>query len=121
MEADFLDLMGAKCVGPYVSDSGFLDYYADINATLPAEKDDYFVDHVVKTWGLSSEATFVSPQRIEQIENIIFEKVRQKTHGADDEGNTFMRIFRHLDLDGYGTIEPSEFEKALETLGCLFT
>lgn len=30
------------------------------------------------------------------------------------------KIFRHFDLDGYGTIEPEEFKKALETLGCLF-
>jgi Ca2+-binding EF-hand superfamily protein len=47
--------------------------------------------------------------------------VRQKTHGADDEGKTVMKIFRHFDLDGYGTIEPDEFKKALETLGCLFS
>jgi len=46
--------------------------------------------------------------------------VRQKTHGADDEGKTIQRIFKHFDLDGFGTIEPSEFKKALETLGCLF-
>jgi hypothetical protein len=31
-----------------------------------------------------------------------------------------MKIFRHFDLDGYGTIEPDEFRKALETIGCLF-
>jgi Ca2+-binding EF-hand superfamily protein len=30
------------------------------------------------------------------------------------------KIFRHFDLDGYGTIEPEEFKKALETLGCVF-
>lgn len=47
--------------------------------------------------------------------------MRQKTHGADDEGKTVMKIFRHFDLDGYGTIEPDEFKKALETLGCLFS
>ena len=46
--------------------------------------------------------------------------MRQKTHGADDEGKTIMRIFRHFDLDGFGTIEPKEFYKALETLGCVF-
>lgn len=32
-----------------------------------------------------------------------------------------MRIFRHFDLDGFGTIEPKEFVKALETLGCVFS
>jgi Ca2+-binding EF-hand superfamily protein len=55
------------------------------------------------------------------MERIIFEKVRQKTHGADDEGKTIRKIFRHFDLDGFGTIEPEEFKKALETLGCLFS
>ena len=105
-----------------MTESGFLDYYADINATLPAEKDDYFVELVLKTWGLSADAaaSFITPQRIAEIESIIFEKIRQKTHGADDEGKTIQRIFRHFDLDGYGTIEPNEFKKALETLGCLF-
>ena len=56
--------MGAKCTGAFVTESGFLDYYADINAVLPAEKDDYFVDLVVKTWGLGTDAYFVPPQRI---------------------------------------------------------
>jgi calcyphosin len=53
--------MGAKCTGTSVTEQGFLDYYADINATLPAEKDDYFVDLIVKTWGLNANADFVSP------------------------------------------------------------
>jgi len=30
------------------------------------------------------------------------------------------KIFKHFDLDGFGTIEPEEFTKALETLGCVF-
>jgi len=54
------------------------------------------------------------------MEDIIFEKIRQKTHGADDEGKTVRKIFTHFDLDGFGTIEPNEFRKALETIGCLF-
>jgi len=58
---------------------------------------------------------------VAQLEDCLFEKVRQRTHGADDEGKTAKRIFKHFDLDGYGTISPSEFNKALETLGCTFT
>lgn len=54
------------------------------------------------------------------MEDIIFEKVRQRTHGADDEGKTIRKLFRHFDLDGFGTIEPREFAKTLETLGCVF-
>lgn len=40
------------------------------------------------------------------MENIIFEKIRQRTHGSDDEGKTARKIFRHFDLEGYGTIKP---------------
>ena len=68
---DFESCLGLRAQGGYISEDSFIQYYADINATLPAEKDDYFVDIVLKTWGLN-----VSPQRVEEIENIIFEKVR---------------------------------------------
>jgi Ca2+-binding EF-hand superfamily protein len=54
------------------------------------------------------------------LEEIVFEKVRQRTHGADDEGKTVKKIFKHFDLDGFGTIEMNEFTKSLETLGCVF-
>ena len=46
--------MGIRAQGGQISEAGFLDYYADINACLPAEKDDYFVDLVLKTWGISN-------------------------------------------------------------------
>jgi hypothetical protein len=78
------------------------------------------VETVLKTWGLNTQKVYVAPQRLQEMEDIIFEKVRQKTHGADDEGKTIRKIFRHFDLDGFGTIEPKEFAKALETLGCVF-
>ena len=87
---------------------------------LPAEKDDYFVDTVMKTWSLSASKVFVTPARVDEIESIVFEKIRQRTHGSDDEGKTVKKIFKHFDLNGYGTIEPSQFKKALETLGCVF-
>jgi calcyphosin len=117
---DFEACLGPRGQGGFITEGSFYEYYADINATLPAEKDDYFVDLVLKTWGLNNEKTLVSPQRVEEIEKIVFEKVRQRTHGADDEGKTVRKIFKHFDLDGYGTIEPLEFTKALETLGCVF-
>lgn len=110
VRADFVHLMGARAdASGNISEQAFVQYYADVNCCLPAEKDDYFVDLVLKTWSLNAQKSFVSAQRLEQIETIIFEKVRQKTHGADDEGKTVRKIFRHFDLDGYGTIEPREF------------
>lgn len=103
---EFEQCIGARSSGGQVSENSFLEYYADINACLPAEKDDYFVDLVLKTWGLNTNKASVSAQKIQELEDIIFEKVRQRTHGADDEGKTVRKIFRHFDLDGYGTIEP---------------
>ena len=73
---DFINCMTLKCSGQYVTEAGFLDYYADINAVLPAEKDDYFVEIILKTWGLSASPAHVTPQRIAELEKIIFEKVR---------------------------------------------
>lgn len=117
---EFETCMGARARGAQISEGAFIEYYADINACLPAEKDDYFIDLVLKTWGISTQATSVSDQRINDLEEIVFEKVRQRTHGADDEGKTVKKIFKHFDLDGFGTIEMSEFTKSLETLGCVF-
>lgn len=113
--------MGKRQQGGFITEQGFIEYYADVNATLPAEKDDYFVDMVLKTWGLSAaNKVYVTPDRTKELEGIIFEKIRQRTHGADDEGKTVKKIFKHFDLDGFGTIEFTEFKKALETLGCVF-
>lgn len=58
---------------------------------------------------------------MKQLEDIIFEKIRQRTHGTDDEGKTLKRIFKHFDVEGYGTILPDQFSKALETIGCVFS
>jgi Ca2+-binding EF-hand superfamily protein len=62
----------------------------------------------------------VNARRLAEIEDVIFEKIRQRTHGADDEGKTVRKIFKHFDLDGFGTIEFSEFTRALESIGCTF-
>ena len=116
----FVGLMSSKATDGAVSEEAFMDYYADCNAVLPADRENYFIDVVLKTWGLSGTAVTVSAPRLAELEDIIFEKIRQRTHGADDEGKTVRRVFKHFDLDGFGTIEFSEFKKALETIGCLF-
>jgi len=116
---DFINCMGPRAQGGMISENSFCEYYADINACLPAEKDDYFIDMVLKVWNLTSVFN-VPAARLAELEDCIFEKIRQKTHGADDEGKTVRKIFRHFDLDGFGTIEPSEFKKSLETIGCVF-
>ena len=121
VRAEFNETMGKRQQGGFVSEEGFIQYYADVNATLPAEKDDYFVELVLKTWGLtSSKSTSVTAERLSELEDIVFEKIRQRTHGADDEGKTAKKIFKHFDLEGFGTIQPAQFKQALETLGCVF-
>lgn len=86
---------------------------------MPAEKDEYFIDTVLETWGLS-EDSYVSPQRIEELEDILYEKVRQRTHGADDEGKTAAKVFRHFDVDESGLVTFDEFNQVLEAYGLVF-
>jgi hypothetical protein len=86
----------------------------------PAEKDDYFVELVLKTWDLTStRSSSVTAERLTELEDIVFEKIRQCTNGADDERKTAKNIFKHFDLEGFGTIQPAQFKKGLETIGCV--
>lgn len=117
---DFVTLIQEKCQGGQVSEEAFCGFYADCNAVTPVEKENYFITCLLKVWGLEGTAVTVSASRLAEIEDVIFEKIRQRTHGADDEGKTVRKIFRHWDLDGFGTIEFSEFTKALESMGCAF-
>lgn len=113
---EFADGLSYRAEGDLVTEDAFLHYYADVNACLPAEKDEYFIDTVLETWGLS-EDSYISPQRIEELEDILYEKVRQRTHGADDEGKTAARIFRHFDVDESGFVTFDEFCQVLEAYG----
>jgi len=62
--------------GVHITESEFLDYYADVNATLPSEKEEYFTDLVLKTWGITTSDSYVSPERIADLEIILYEKIR---------------------------------------------
>jgi len=117
---DFVQIMGGLVQGGNVSEDAFIGYYADVNAVTPVDKENYFILTILKTWGLEGTAVTVSAQRLGEIEDIVFDKARQRTHGADDEGKIVRKIFRHFDLDGFGTIEFNEFTKALESMGCSF-
>lgn len=44
-----------------VDEEAFLQYYADLNACLPCEKDEYFVDLCLSVWGMSQEA-YITPK-----------------------------------------------------------
>merc|ERR1712032_907266 len=104
---DFVTLMGEEAQDGNICEQGFCNYYAESNAVLPAERENYFIDMVLKTWGVqvSSSGASVAGPRLKEIEDNIFEKIRQRTHGAEDEGRTVRRVFKHFDLDGFGTID----------------
>ena len=118
--SDFVTLMGEKAQNGCVSEEGFCAYYAECNAVLPPDRDNYFCEIISKTWGVQGGADNVSAGRLADIEDCIFEKIRQRTHGADDEGKTMRKVFKHFDLDGFGTLCFGEFKNALETIGCLY-
>lgn len=54
VRAEFVETMGKRQQGGNINEDGFIQYYADVNATLPAEKDDYFVELVLNTWGINT-------------------------------------------------------------------
>lgn len=62
--------------GQTINSQQFTKYYADVNAVLPSEKEDYFINLVINTWGLTTGDEYVSPERIQEIQNIFFEKIR---------------------------------------------
>jgi hypothetical protein len=102
--------MGKRQQGGHITEDVFIQYYADVNATLPAEKDDYFVELILKTWNLNGNKGghgSVTAERLAELEDTVFEKIRQRTHGADDEGKTAKKIFKHFDVEGFGTIQPA--------------
>ena len=73
---DLINCLGPLSVNGFVFERAFIAYYSDINGCLASEKDDYFVDMVLKTWGLNTDKAFVSAARVAEIEDIIFEKIR---------------------------------------------
>jgi len=84
--------------GTCITEAEFLEYYADVNATLPYEKENYFCDLVMRSWGVSSGECYVSPERLACLERTIYEKVRQKTLPGQDEGATVERAMQYFDL-----------------------
>lgn len=114
--AEFEAGLSFRAQGADVTEATFLDYYADVSACLPAEKDEYFIDSVLEAWGLSQD-TYVSEERIAELEDILYEKVRQRTHGADDEGKTAAKVFKHFDKDESHSVSFDEFNQALEAYG----
>jgi len=103
-----------------VTQEAFTQYYLDINATLPAEKDSYFVDLVTKTWSLFESGQFVTPEFLEKLEAVMYEKIRQRTGPKEDEGKALMKAMRYVDTIGSGALTLEQFAKVLANIGCAF-
>ena len=103
-----------------VTFEGFNQYYQELNATLPSDKDTYFVDLVTKTWNLTASTQYVTPEYMESLEAKMYEKMRQRTGPKEDEGKALMRTIRYVDNLGTGAINAEQFSKVLTNLGCLF-
>lgn len=73
---------------------------------MPNEKDTFFAESVCKTWGVPSENPEPlhyqahKPGQIADLDDVIFEKIRQRTHGNEDEGKTVKHFFKHFDVLG---------------------
>lgn len=112
----------------FISEEAFMNYYLDTSCMMPAALDNFFQESICSVWGINNPTenhntrsnNYVASARICQLEDILLEKIRQKTHGTEDEGKTIRKIFKHHDMQGYGTINCKEFTKAIETLGCYF-
>ncbi len=103
-----------------VTADGFTQYYQELNATLPSEKDAYFVDLVTKTWNLTESAQYVTPEHMASLETLMYEKIRQRTGPKEDEGKALMRAIRYVDTTGSGAITLEQFAKVLTNIGCPF-
>ncbi len=57
---EFSNGLRARVGAGVVSEDAWVEYYADVNACLPAEKDEYFIDIVLSSWGISQDA-FITP------------------------------------------------------------
>lgn len=102
-----------------VTAESFLEYYQEINATLPADKDTYFVDMVMKTWKLYETVLQATPTHVEHLLSVMHEKIRQHTQTKEDEGKALMRAMRYVDMPTTGTLTLAQFAQLLTNLGCL--
>ena len=79
------------------------------------------MDVIISTWGVTASESYVSPERLAELETIIYEKIRQKTFTKEDEGKTVKKAFQYFDLEGKGVVDIKQFSSALRKFGCVFS
>lgn len=97
----------------------FSEFCKDVNATVPLEREEFFIDLLIHTFGLFDHS--VSLERILQIEVTVFEKVRQRTQIRKDEGLKASSVFKFLDLEEKGVMDYRTFVGVLDRVGCKFS
>jgi len=99
-----------------------LGYYADVNACLPNEREEHFIDIIKACWGLDGilQTTQIRSSRLCELEKILFEKIRQRTVGTDNEGKTLRKKFAYVDTYDEGVIDLGQFKQAMVELGSQF-
>lgn len=48
-----------------------MDYYVDCNATLPEEREEYFMTLLLNCWAVTAAEDYVSPERLVQKFNLL--------------------------------------------------
>lgn len=76
---------------------------------------------IISTWGVTASESYVSPERLHELETILYEKIRQKTFTKEDEGKTARKAFTYFDLEGKGVVSLKQFSDALRKFGCVFS
>lgn len=101
-----------------VSQEEFEDYFSAISATINQYDDDYFAYMIENTFGVreSSNSAAVSPV-VRQVQNVIREKIRQKTRTNKSEAESLRLALKHFDLDGSGLLNYAQFNDALRRYG----
>ena len=70
--------------GKTLTEEQFKEYYYDVNACMPVEREEFFVDILIHGFRLLDDR--VTVDRLKQMEVTIFQKTRQKTYIKTDEG-----------------------------------
>lgn len=101
----------------------FVKYYQGISASIPYD-DNYFCAMMENVWKIQEGNALprdvrTSAQHLEELEQTLREKVRQKTHGNETGVTTLRRALKNFDLDECGCLTAQEFIKAVERFGFL--
>jgi Ca2+-binding EF-hand superfamily protein len=97
----------------------FVEYYSSISASIPYD-DDYFVMVMERAWGIKEDDTSqgpLPPSLRAKLENVIREKLRQKTRTGKSEQATLQSCFAYFDSENSGFIVYESFVAALRRLG----